>query len=460
MNAPRFKPTRLCATLAALLGSSVCIPTSAQAATAAPKLDYQLVGETISRTESTYLPTTPTRYGSLDGLYRHAQIANIQAGEAANVISQLPSNAPFVVGRYAAASGQLVVDIYKVERIGTRTGVYRAAFTPAHGQLWANAGTYKAPGTSGPGADPFARFVDASDANVFAGVSFDAVEVIIGHAMRYVSSPFAVLAAATPRTEQRMETTRNSHLRKTVRVEVSSYLDPKWYIAAPPSFQGEGSSAAICLHASGTCTATPYLVAPAMVTFQEWQGGTMPSTPTYLGQDVFTDSSSFKFDNFVVAAYVYTFAASSMQATVQNSSSAATGLTAALQSYNTEGASRAITQSPSDAGLYAGMSSVLDQGSLSTVQSGYRSSAGTGQIPKQTPSGTLATRFVSQSRQLAILADPTNGGMEGVRSYYVGDCSAVKLLSECASPMRSGVLPRADTYVELDAARLYQDTTP
>jgi len=457
-----FFPKLVRIALAALLGTSAFTPWVAEAGAVAPRLEYQLVpgSDILSRTGQSYLPTTQTQYGSFEGLYRDADVANIQPSEAASIINQLPANAPLVVGRYAVASSRLVVDVYKVERSGTQTGVYRASFTPAHGQLWAHAGTYKAPNETGPGADPFARFVD-SDPQAFANVSFEAVEVILGHAMRYVSSPVAVLAVATPRTEQRMETTRNAYLRKNVTVRVNSYLEPKWYVAAPPSFQSGGSSAAICLHPSGSCASTPYLVAPAMVTFQEWQGGTMPDTLTHLGEDVFTDSSSFRFDDVVVAAYVYTFATSGMQTAMRNSGGVTDSFTSALQSYNVGGATPAMPAAASEAGLYAGLPAVLNQGSLGAVQDQFRISAGTGLSNQPSPVGAVATRVVNKSQELAIMADPLSGGMAGVRAYYVGSCEAGKTFDQCRSAgQESGVLPRADTYIELDATRFYQDTKP
>jgi hypothetical protein len=306
------------------------------------------------------------------------------------------------------------------------------------------------------GADPFARFVDASDPNVFRVVSFVAAQVIMGHAMRYISAPMGVLVAAVPRVEQTLHTTRGAHMRKSVQLEMHQYLDPEWYIAAPPSFQPGGSSAAICLNTSG-CSTTPYLVAPAMVTFQEWQGGTMPATPTYLGPQAVSDSSTFRLEDFVVAAYVYTFAASSMQSAILNGGGSNYSLTANMQ--NLGGMNGTAPIAGSAAGFYAGLSNVVNEGSLAEVQAGYRSAAGQGtfNLPGSSP---VAQNFISGSETQVIQGNPLTGGMEGVKSYYVGDCAADQTFEQCtAAGQSSGVVPRADTYVELDAARFYQDTT-
>lgn len=453
MTARRFNRFLAGAVLTALGAVGLHAP-AAFAAKTLPRLNYEPISATLERSGSSFLPGDADRkYGSLKGLYRAARVAGLDPGQTVSVVEQLPSNAPFIIGRYAAATGELVVEVYKVERTGTQTGVYRAVFTPEHGELWKAAGTYKANSTS-EGVDPFFQFKQASRPGVFVNVSFDAAQVIIGHAMRYLSTPMAVLATASPRTEQTMTTNYGQHLRKTVELKVTTYLDPKWYIAAPPSFQPGGSSAAICLHYSGSCEAAPGLIAPAMVTFQEWQGGTLPNAPTLVGTESLNESH-FHFESFVAAAYVYTFAASSMRTAV--------GLTAPPLTENllTHGFTNPkLNVTTRERAFYSGLPAVLNGGSLEEVQAGYRKTASKGNLIRVEDRTPVAQQVSTVSASQVIDASLVNGGMASFKQYAVGDCAISKTLADCGNPDTSGMLPRADTYVELDTTRFYQDTQP
>lgn len=439
-------------TAAAWFGGAALQP-AAWAAASTPRLEYTQIGNLLERPGGGF---SPNAYDPLEGLYLQAQLLGLNPGETVNAVTQMAGNAPMVLGRYDAASGRLVVEIYKVERTvspsGAATGVYRAFFTPAHGQLWANAGTYKAPHASAPGADPFAQFADGSAPNTFQNASFEAAEVIMGHAMRYVGSPIGVLAVIVPKTSQVMETTRDSYgyLRKTVRITPSTKLETKWYVAAPPSFQSSGTSAAICLNAAG-CGPTPYLVAPAMVTFQEWKGGTMPNVPTVADEvthSEITQESHFVFDRFLAAVNVYTFATSGMQriGAGGNVGGVVAGLLGA-------GPNASLQLDYNARALYEGLTALHANRSFSEVQAAYGAHARNGVLTG--PSHGNVAQQVSTTSQTRMLADPlTTSG--SIRSYYVGDCDVSKTIAECGS-QPSGVVPRADTYVEFDILRFYDD---
>lgn len=454
---------RLLSSAAAL--AALLMQPAAYAATVAPTLQYQLMGEMLQRAGTSYLSTGAGEYGLLSAEREASERLGIDPDKAVDIVSALPSNVPFIFGRYSPTTGDLKIEIYKVERQGVKTGVYRAAFTPAHGKLWQQARTYADPANSlDPGQDPFAAFA-GTDPSVFEKISFDGVQVAIGHAMRFVGAPMAVLATSLPYAQQTMTTVQGSSYRKSVTVRTRGFIKPQWFIAAPPAFQPSGSSAAICIDPVG-CASTPYYIAPAMVTFQEWQGGTMPSTADLVSDISSSDSATFSFDNFLVAAYVYTFAGSSMQSSIQRSGSAGSNFTARVQAgnNNTYGTPSSGYEAPNESGLYQGLSSVLSGRSLREVQQSFGGSVGNGRF---TPAGgatsAFAQDFMPKSKQRTITDDAAGntGGMSAVRTYNVGSCDASLTLEQCtALGKESGVMPRADIYVELDDSRVYRDTAP
>lgn len=437
-------------TAAAWFGGAALQP-AAWAAASTPRLEYTQIGNLLERPGGGF---SPNAYDPLEGLYLQAQLLGLDPGETVNAVTQMAGNAPMVLGRYDAASGRLVVEIYKVERTvspsGAATGVYRAFFTPAHGQLWANAGTYKAPHARAPGADPFAQFADGSAPNTFQNASFEAAEVIMGHAMRYVGSPIGVLAVIIPKTSQVMETTRDSYgyMRKTVTITPSTTLETKWYVAAPPSFQSSGSSAAICLHTSGNCVSNPHLIAPAMVVFQEWQGGTMPNNHPVVVPHMpikkDEETSHFVFDHFLAAVNVYLFSTSGLQRLgASNDANVVAGLLGA--------GDFEFTYDPRS--LYGGLSALQNNRSFSDVQTAYSASARSGRFTDLRPGKIMSV--VSPTSEVRVAADPllTDGD---VKRYYFGECDIGKAAAECGS-QNTGVVPRADTYVEFDILRFYND---
>lgn len=458
-------------------------PRPALAATTLPSLNYELISwQARDPAQSGYITSGRTS-GSIAELTtlqlennRAAQAAGLSAQEVARVIESLPANTPMVFGRYAPGTGDLAIEIYKVERLydpargGHVTAVYRAPFTPQHGMLWAYARTYMEPAAkrtgTGIGANPFARFQSGSSP-YFANASLEAAQVAVGHAMRFVGAPMGVLMVAVPRTEQEKKKSGNA-FRKKITITVRGYLKPTFYIAAPAEFQPGGSSAAICVDASGNCTGKPWMVAPAMVTFQEWQGGTIPDIEDHVTTWSET-KKGFTFLSFVVFAFVFAFAASAaltavMAPTAAGGGGAAAGglFTAGLQGLNIgAGLMSTITGvALTEAGLYAGLSWVLNGGSLTQIQNGYLGSVGDGTYePQSDNSHPFEQQFVVDSRARVVTDDMLTGGLQGMRTYAVGNCPAGWTIRECQSRgWASGLVPRADSYIEVDATRLYQDT--
>jgi len=460
-------------------------PVAAQSIASPPTLSYQLLAQ-LAGISGNFLSSGRAESDALDLAQmpalelennRAAVATGLSAANVAHLIQLLPSNVPLVLGRYAPTTGDFVVDIYKVDRTVTTTGVYHAGFTPAQGALWAQAGTYQDPALkqtgATTGANPFAAFVSASNPQVFSSITLDAAQVIVGHAMRYVGSPFGVLIVANPRTTQSTHTS-GGIFRKTTTVTVKGYLEPHWYIAAPPQFQPQGTSAAICVdpRVANPVNCPWYMIAPAMVTFQEWQGGAMPEL-----EDLVTtwseSKSGFTFVFFVVVAFAVSFSASAIlysalgptaSSAGAEASQAAGSYTAALQGFGIPaGASASPTVGVGGGSLYAGLSELVNGGSLTDVQRGYSGAVGNGIFtPSADQTSTqFGQEFTADTETQVINLDPLTGGLSGTHAYYVGSCPASQTLAQCqANGQDGGVIPRADTYVELDATRLYQDTQP
>jgi hypothetical protein len=463
------------------------VPRPTVAQSMPPTLSYQLIAR-LGGTSGNFLSSGRAQSDTLDLAQlptlelennRAAVTAQLSAANVAHTIELLPSNVPLVLGRYTPTTGDFVVDVYKVERTVTATGVYRASFTPAQGALWVQAGTYLDPALKHvgvtTGANPFAAFASSNDPQVFASATVDAAQVIVGHAMRYVGSPFGLLIVANPRTTQSTHTS-GGLFRKTTTVTVKGYLQPHWFIAASPQFQPQGTSAAICADplVSNPANCAWYMIAPAMVTFQEWQGGAMPEL-----EDLVTtwseSKSGFTFAFFLVVAFAAGFSASAMlyaalgptasaSSAGEQVNQAAGTYTAALQALGIPaGASASPTVGVGGGSLYAGLSELVNGGSLTDVQKGYVGAVGNGVFtPSADQTSTqFGQEFTADSETQVINADPLSGGLSGTHAYYVGSCPASQTLAQCqANGQDGGVIPRADTYVELDATRLYQDTQP
>lgn len=226
---------------------------------------------------------------------------SVTAGQFARSVQKLPSNVPFVLGRYAPLNAVLVVDIYKVVRARAQSailgaseviGLYHASFTPSHGNYWAAARTYQDSSSSGFGPNPFYRFsstypsnlaVPTCAAGVFCQIGMDGAEVAMGHAMRFVGAPIGILAVATPTVTTSVALTGDA-TSQTMSVSQTGTIDATWYVAAPSAFQANGgTSAVICALdpapvAPATCPAAQ--TAWALAVFTQWTGGSLPSSPT------------------------------------------------------------------------------------------------------------------------------------------------------------------------------------
>ena len=466
------------------LGLVLALAGSAQAQSGSsitvPALTWTRVAEVSRATlgRSTYLPTDPTPGDqSLSGTGTIAvenntaarqlkQSEGLQAGQVARSAELLPANVPLVLARYAPLSAVLVVDLYKVERYGARTGVYHASFTPAHGAYWAAARTYldassKALGISTTyGPNPFAAF-DAvgGGSTTFQGISLAGAEVAIGHAMRLAGAPIGILIVANAQVTYAVS--QPDVLYAPTVQATAAELDPVWYIAAPATNLPLGATASIC--AINTTVCPQGQVAYAQAVFDQWQGGSLPTTPNPL------------------------IGTGLIQATpITVSSGATTSTPAAFLAFaQAIGASSAFvtTYGPTVAGQPSQAIQAVVNLMAPTLNGNSQTLAGfsaTGTLPVAPPAGSITNGQVGAvsgtsdpveatllQGEATYVTSPTldsSNLMTAAQTLYYGNatgCPASSTIASCVSAgAPTGVVPRTDSYVETNLPNVYQDTKP
>lgn len=218
-----------------------------------------------------------------------ASVLELDSADVISMVTQFPTNVPYVFGRYNPITGSLRVDMMKVEETlttsGKRMGLYRSLFTPKHGDYWKAARQYISPDQfeSGTvvGRNPFAPFM-SGDSDIFNGVTQEGTQVVLGHAMRFTGAPMAVLQVAIPRINVKTKKS-GGMLRKKITTIWTGYLKPSWWIGYPTSVLARDSTQSIrsyCVTDVKTATAScpTYELATSGVAFEEFKGGMLDST--------------------------------------------------------------------------------------------------------------------------------------------------------------------------------------
>jgi hypothetical protein len=397
---------------------------------------------------------------------RSALMLGLAPEEVARRVEQLPGNVSMVFGRYDPANTTLRIDVFKVERAGQRTGLYQTQFTPAHGDHWALSGAYltdmeKLAGDR-VGPNPFERF-DNGTSN-FVNITIDGVQVALGHAMRLFEAPVGVLAVADYRAEQ-SQAQVGELLRKLVVVSSDGYIKPRWYIAAPAVMQGQGTSAAICATVADPCPVSK--IAPALVMFQEWRGGTMPGGET-LALSWSETAAGWDFTAFNAASFVSSLVVSSFAASAFKSDPGFVGPSETLTKLLSEGGfgeavvpTGSIPSSAFSGGIYSGATAIAEGGSKHSVQVNFEGKAGYGTLTDDMLSERAArtefeTNFAATGAVLMAGGniDSTHPALE---SYFYGTCEAGTPLSDCDVGAPTGIIPRSDIYVEHAGLQFFRD---
>jgi len=211
---------------------------------------------------------------------------------------------------YDAVNATARITLQKVEKgIDNRIHVYVADWTPWHGRHWEAAREYMTPeerlNPINAGRNPFRLF--QSDPDVLSGhedeaavrdplwhnISFQGVQVALGHAMQHYQAHFGLIYIPDTRFDQN-QSCSSSFFKKKCTTTVKGFAKPKWYLAVPKNMDSTPMEAMICIHhtepTGGQCLA-PEWVARSGVSIREWVGGNLPVDEEMLYQWSQTKSS-------------------------------------------------------------------------------------------------------------------------------------------------------------------------
>lgn len=402
---------------------------------------------------------------------RAALVLGIKPEQLANSVSVAPANVPYVVARYDNNKALLRIDIFKLEKgmkDGVpRAGVLQAMFTPAHGDHWKANRSYISPdavkyGLS-PGVNPFQAFAQPGD-DLFHNISFNSAQVAVGHAMRLVGAPFAVLTVPDVTLTQQKKSKR-SGFKKTVTLTTTAHSRTRWFVAQPTDTLGRSTSmtsAAFCVNSDavgpdGKVTCPSYAMAVAGVSFEEFEGGTFNSDVERQVIDV-QKKSGYSFGSFL-GAVVGVLALASL-GPIGGLGALAIGFTSDSDWKNKTLASNAPVVESTTAMNSAAPTKVLKVGGASlnaqypeayNVPLPSRSYAPT--APSNKIAGIVTNMTTSVTTQSFVAG--TSPTFKSFSTTILGGCPASALSGQCGTP---GIIPRADQYLDSNVARIVRDT--
>ncbi|NOT17672.1 MAG: hypothetical protein HOP20_06345 [Sulfuriferula sp.] len=208
------------------------------------------------------------------------------------------NNAAYIFAQYSPSNAIGRITVQKVERMPDNSvNVYQADFTPWSGEQWKSAGKYRTQGEIDnrlPGYNPFAIFAGAQTDPLFHNISWEAMKVAVGHAMRKHHAILSYVMQENPRMNQFTTTSSSTFSTKTTTVQ--GFASPIWYVGMPMEagwVGGETGQTCVSAVAGATTTAcdAPEHIAIAGVMFEKWKGGNMPANEDLMYQWVNSQSS-------------------------------------------------------------------------------------------------------------------------------------------------------------------------
>ena len=415
---------------------------------------------------------------------RTALALGLNASDVANVATVFPANVPYVFARYNPYDSTLFIDIFKLEKTssaaGPRAGLYHTAFSPSHGDKWKANRSYISPSDyqSGvvPGVNPFSSFIKPGS-DGFQNISLTAAQVAIGHAMRSVGAPVALLSVASNRLSQTTSTS-GGWFTKTTTTTVYGNVSSQWYIAQPTGILDRSTTstfAAICAADATTSDCPRYATAVSGVSFEQFNGGTLSAIEdqfqldqsshtglSFLGALILVVVGSFALAGILASAGIVGAAGGATAAGA--SASAATGTfgslllnTGLITEISSVGQAIAIETAYSAVsmavlgGANLGSTINADPGILMghvQVAPGFQAA------PSSVQYGAILNAQISP-RTLTSLTAPGAPLLKGFGQTVTGNCAVGQALAQCAGA--SGVVPRADQYLEQNYVEFVRD---
>ncbi len=378
--------------------------------------------------------------------------AGISSQNITDAMRHFPGNAAYVFAEYSPenATGRIVVQRIEKSPSG-QIRVWQADFTPWSGQLWAAQGKYRSAAEISSGAagnNPFAAFEGSVQDPLFHHLSWGAMMVATGHAMRHYGAVLAFIAVDKPSVNQ-VSSSSSSLFSNSVTTTVSGYVQPEWFVATPMEATPAGQTAQICVTGgTGATTAScddPAHVATAGVMVSAWQGGNMPS-----GQDLvyqYTNSQSgWNVLFFTVLFSIVTWGVAS----VLDAGLIAAGNTGLIASAGGDAAFLGGM-----AGGYAMASTVFGSGgSLLQTQSGLFGSTGNGWASQMVPQSAVQAGIMNAVEANHIATPMGNGGLNATDRLYLGGCGAGFTVAQCRQMnLDPGTIWRPDSYAEYNSTK-------
>ena len=380
--------------------------------------------------------------------------AGISNQQISSAMRSFPKNSAYIFAQYSPenATGRIVIQ--KVEKMPNGVvNVYQADFTPWSGELWRAQGKYRTDteiADGAPGYNPFANFEGASTDPLFHNVSWEAMKVAVGHAMRRYGVAFAFIAWDNPNITTNVSTSSGWFTNK-VTTTLTGYAQPIWWVATPMEATATGETGQSCVvggaGAPTTSCPDPAYIATAGAMFSKWTGGNMPQNLdqmySYTGSQ-----TNWNVLFFVVIISLVTFGVASFLDPVLLAAAGGTG---------------AITGAVG--GSYALASTVFGSGgSLLQTQQGFFGATGNGWVLPQTYDMTTTGGQVQSATAAAVNANHVltpmgstlNGvpGMSGTHTLYSGNCGAGLTVAQCQGLGQDpGTIWRPDSYAEYNSTK-------
>ncbi len=353
--------------------------------------------------------------------------------QVSNAIRRFPRNASYVFAQYSQETSSGRITVERVEK--TPNGVlqvYQADFTPWSGRLWKAQGKYRAASEISSGAsgyNPFAYFEGAPGDLVFHNLSFSALLVAVGHAMRHYGASVGYIAVDKLFSSTITNTKSSAWgFKKSSTTTTTVDAVPVWYLATPMEASLDGQQTAICVinFPGGGCD-DPAHVAYSGISV------TLEGLPATLGQQV---------GNMPV---------SQQQVGQQSSSDSGwtigNGLGSLLGSSNLFGTGYSTGTT--------GNSGVMGNGGVMPINPlAALNATNNGVLPEP----AAAPNSLAQSVQNGLTAahiDPAmgaSGSLAGDAQLWYGSCPPGQTVAQCQSQgLDPGTTWRPDSYVEYNA---------
>lgn len=379
--------------------------------------------------------------------------AGVPSSQISTRINALPKTSSYVFAAYTPENAELVIEIQKVEKSPDgKLTVYRADYTPHHGEYNKWKRDFLTPAEDADpsrlGNNPFQNFKGATNDNAFHNISWEAVGVAVGMAMRASDAHIGYIASTKTRFTQKVKKSGGA-LKKKVKVTIEGFAKPQWFIATPLEVQPEGGISSICAVNVGGATGygntsscdSPYHLVTSGVSIMSWSGGNMPEIEEKLYNYVYK-KSSFTVLAFTILTFALTWGIASALATAVGPSFAAMA-----------GNITPLVAGSIGAGVYAG-TAVLQGADIVDAQGGWAGSTGNGVLKPNVSAQSRHEKGLNQGIKNKQITSRVGTGLAGYQNLYKGNCPETMAGKDCiAAGLDTGSMHRTDSYLESNVVR-------